>query len=178
MVVVDEGGGSHAADRRPQVEARQALRRAERADPFLHDRRGRVRRELETEREHGQGEARRVGADLGPQRPHLVEESRHALLHALRFRLREELLDAPDLAAPGVDHHPHEGGSAVEGGEQTRRTREVVLQLRDVVQADREHDLVGMVLARETLVGDPFLPGGPSPQRHVEDLDGAALPVE
>ena len=66
----------------------------------------------------------------------------------------------------------------MQAGEPLRRAREVVEQLRDVVEADGENRLVGVVLPRDALPGDLLLPGGPAPERDVHHLDPPPLRAE
>jgi hypothetical protein len=129
-----------------------------------------VRLHLEAEGEDEQAEPRSVGADLVAQRADLLEEARVGLLHAGRVRMPEELLDVADLPMPRPDEEANEGGATVEGPEPGGGTTQVVAELRDVVQADPDEDVVRPVLPGDLPVGDPLLAGGPPPEGDVGDL--------
>ncbi len=179
VVVVEERRGTGPAERRQQVEAAQPLGRAERSP------RAPAPRPAERPARPGSGTGRRPsrrqprplrppGAARGPRR-------RSASIAARtrgRVGRREEALDVVDLAALRVHREAHESRAFVEAGEPLRRTREVVEQLRDVVEADGEDRLVRPVLPRDALPGDPLLPGGPAPERDVHHLDPPSLRAE
>ena len=170
VVVVQEGPGPDLPDHGQEIQAREPLVPAELRDPLLHQRRGRARLHLEAEREHHEREARPVGDHLEPQRADLLEEPRERLAHALRIGLGEQPLHPVDLALLGTDQEPHQRQALVERHQPARRSREVVLQLRDVVEADREHGLVRLVCARDPLPRGPLLARRPAPERDVHDF--------
>ena len=175
VVVVEERLRSAAGERRQQVQAGETLDRAEVRYPPLDDRVRRARLDLEAEREHDERERRAVRLDLAPQLPHLLEEALERVPHAGRVRVAEEALDRVDLAPFRVHQQPDEREALVERKQPAGRAREVVVELGDVVEADREHRLVGAVVARDALPGDALLAGGPAPERDAHHLGAPAL---
>ncbi len=175
VVVVHERRGPDPTQRGQQVQATQPLGLAEGGNPLLHHRRRRPGLDLEAEREHDDGEGGPVRLDVPAQGAHLVEEAAHRLPDPRGVGLREEALHAVDLAALGVHQDAHDRRVLVQPRQPAWRAREVVEELRYVVEAHREDRLVRVVGPRDALPGGVLLARGPAPQGHVHHLDPAPL---
>ncbi len=165
MVAGNERAGAQLAQAGEEVAEGNALAGAEGLDPPLRCGCHGLGPDLVGEREDDDRESAAVPGHLVAQPPDLVEEVLVALPHARRVRVRDELADAPDLAALGVDDAAEKGRALVEPDERPRRPRQVVLEVLEVVEADAEEDEVGGVAAGDAHVGDAFLPGGPAHER-------------
>jgi hypothetical protein len=177
VVVVEEAALAHRPEHGQEIEGGDPLRGRESGDPFLHA--GRLRAgELHAEGKHSQAQPRAVRLHLAAKLPELLEEARERVAHVRGLGGREELLHVVDLAAPRAHQAAHQRGPRVQGLEQRWGPGEVVVDLGDVVEADRDHHVVGMVAAADALVGDAFLARGPAAEGHVEDLGLPAARVE
>ena len=94
-------------------------------------------------RDHHEGQPGPVRLHVRAQPAYLVEHQRVAAGHARRLRPLEHVLDAVDLAPFRVHDAPHQRGAAEEGGDERRRTREVVLEVLHVV--DQKGGLVAQL---------------------------------